>query len=316
MKPTRNRWIRLGHRGVWALRPLGRRVPGQWEPTLPPSTRLTLPGRGEVSVRVAPGPPGSSTVLLLHGVTWSCDINYACVLQELAEQHTVIAADHRGHGGGLPATGRFTMGDLADDAVAVLDALDVESAIVVGFSLGSLTALHLAVRHPERVDGLVLTAGGLALRSSRLERLMMHLPGIVFGLLGRSRLGRSVGARYFGLNRRDPVFRERWPWLRAELERNQAGAIAGSLRAAVKHDLRGQVDALRSLPTTVVVHEHDLALPTFLQREMAVELEADVVSIATDHEAPLSHPEVYRDAVLEAVANVEGRAFPRTAAAG
>ena len=50
------------------------------------------------------------------------------------------------------------MKDLADDAAGLIDALDIDSAHVVGISMGGMIAQHVALRHPNRVDGLVLLA--------------------------------------------------------------------------------------------------------------------------------------------------------------
>lgn len=50
----------------------------------------------------------------------------------------------------------YTQGDMADDVVAVLDDLDVERAVVVGASMGADLARWMAVRHPDRVHGLMV----------------------------------------------------------------------------------------------------------------------------------------------------------------
>jgi pimeloyl-ACP methyl ester carboxylesterase len=52
----------------------------------------------------------------------------------------------------------YTLGDLADDLVALLDALDLRRAHVLGTSFGGAVAQHAALRHPERVGSLILVA--------------------------------------------------------------------------------------------------------------------------------------------------------------
>ncbi len=85
---------------------------------------------------------------------------------ELASDFYVILLENRGAGrSSAPAPG-YTTADMADDAAALLDALDVESAAVFGFSMGGMIALELALRHARRVRRLVLgctTVGGSAL---------------------------------------------------------------------------------------------------------------------------------------------------------
>jgi len=67
-----------------------------------------------------------------------------------------IAIDHRGTGHSPRVDGAFTLGELAEDAVSVLDELELESAHVLGISMGGMVAQELVLRHPERVRRLVL----------------------------------------------------------------------------------------------------------------------------------------------------------------
>lgn len=101
----------------------------------------------------AAGPP----VVLLHGITDSRR-SWDPVLPELDPGIRAIAVSQRGHGDSeRPASGYRTR-DLADDVPALLDALHVERAVVVGHSMGSTVARRVAVDHPHRVQALVLVA--------------------------------------------------------------------------------------------------------------------------------------------------------------
>lgn len=86
------------------------------------------------------------------------------MLEELEQRNWIIRFDLRGHGG---STGKellpYDVSDLADDALAVLDALEVPRARVFGSSLGGLVAATLAIAAPERVERLVLAATALRL---------------------------------------------------------------------------------------------------------------------------------------------------------
>jgi 3-oxoadipate enol-lactonase len=75
----------------------------------------------------------------------------------------VLSFDNRGIGRSERVPGPYTVSEMADDAVSVLDAAGVESAHVYGISLGGMIAQEVALRNPERVRALVLgatTAGG------------------------------------------------------------------------------------------------------------------------------------------------------------
>lgn len=71
----------------------------------------------------------------------------------------VVLVDHRGTGGSSRSSRPYTLATLADDAAEVLrDAAGDVPAIVVGDSMGGMVAQHLALRHPRRIGGLVLSA--------------------------------------------------------------------------------------------------------------------------------------------------------------
>jgi pimeloyl-ACP methyl ester carboxylesterase len=95
-----------------------------------------------------------------------------------------VAVDHRSTGESPRSDDPFTLADLADDAVAVLDELGIESAHVLGISMGGMVAQELALRHPERVRRLVLGctyAGGEGQRLTAPEVLQRLMAGMQSG---------------------------------------------------------------------------------------------------------------------------------------
>ncbi|NDZ96344.1 3-oxoadipate enol-lactonase [Streptomyces sp. SID6673] len=87
-------------------------------------------------------------------------------LGALEERFRVVRYHTRGHGASPIPQGPYTIDDLADDLIALLDRLDVERAHVVGLSLGGMTAMRVAVRNPERVNALGLLCTGAQLTPS------------------------------------------------------------------------------------------------------------------------------------------------------
>jgi len=75
---------------------------------------------------------------------------------ELERDFDVIAYDHRGVGQSSRVEAPFTISELADDAAGLMDALELESAHVMGISMGGMVAQELVLRHPERVRTLAL----------------------------------------------------------------------------------------------------------------------------------------------------------------
>jgi non-heme chloroperoxidase len=159
------------------------------------------------------GPP----VVLLHGFMLSSAL-WAHQLRDLAVHHRVIAPDLRGHGSSRPGAAGFSMVDtagvvdelraevrmaksqqgspavrrMAMDVRSVLEALDVEHALVVGHSMGGMVALQLA--HDTPADALRRRVGAMALVSTT-GGPFARLPG--FG--GMARLAGPVSARAMGL---------------------------------------------------------------------------------------------------------------------
>jgi 3-oxoadipate enol-lactonase len=103
-------------------------------------------------------------LLLMHGLGYG-RWGWEPLLEPLADDFRVLFYDNRGIGDSDVPPGPYTARQLAQDAVAVLDAAGVESADVVGTSLGGMAAQELALGFPERVRRLVLactTPGGLS----------------------------------------------------------------------------------------------------------------------------------------------------------
>src|SRR5919109_1050698 len=97
-------------------------------------------------------------VVLLHGLT--ATRRYVVMGSRALERsgHRVVAYDARGHGRSSPAGDPASYGydELAADLAAVLDALEVERAVLAGASMGAHTALRFALARPDRVMGVVI----------------------------------------------------------------------------------------------------------------------------------------------------------------
>jgi len=94
-------------------------------------------------------------VVLVHAI--GCDHRmWDSLARSLAPARRVIAVDARGHGASPVPPRPYSLEDLADDVVALLDRLGIERADYVGLSMGGMVGQALALRHPSRLGRLVI----------------------------------------------------------------------------------------------------------------------------------------------------------------
>jgi 3-oxoadipate enol-lactonase len=252
-------------------------------------------------------------VLLLHGWTVTADTTFAPTYPALADGYRVVAPDQRGHGRGLPARGRVDLTDLADDAAAVLDAVGVERAVLVGYSMGGAVAQLVWHRHPERVDGLVLCSTARHFGAGRradvwfrgqdvMAPAVRAMPG-----LARTRMQRAVEAKVTTGPLAD--------WYRRELLRSdpasllRVGAALGRFRSS---EWIGTVD----VPTAVIATTEDGVVPTRRQRALAGAVPgAALFEVDGPHDAAVSRSDRWVPVLRRALDDVHARAAGASGAA-
>ena len=99
-------------------------------------------------------------LLLLHG-NGEDGSYFVHQLEDFSHEFLVCAIDTRGHGESPMGTAPFTLDQFAEDLLHFMDAHEIESADILGFSDGGNIALIFALRYPERVRRLVLNAANL-----------------------------------------------------------------------------------------------------------------------------------------------------------
>jgi len=175
----------------------------------------------------------------------------------------LVRYDKRGHGLSELTPGPYEMAGLADDLAAILDALALKSAVVVGLSIGGMIALALAAPRPDLVRGLVLmdTAPRIGTAPMWQERIKAVEAGGV-GALAEGTMTRWF-PEAFRRDRADEV--ALW---RTMLERTPAAGYAACCAAIRDADLEAAAAAV-AVPTLCVVGEHDGSTPPDVVRGMA-----------------------------------------------
>ena len=216
-------------------------------------------------------------------------------LPELERHFRVVRYDTRGHGASPVPGGPYSIDDLADDVVALLDRLGVERAHFVGLSLGGMTGMRLAARNPDRVDRLVLLCTGahLAPSSAWTDRAATVRAD------GTRAVAEAVVARWF-----TPGFLESNPDVKAACEATVTATAdegyAGCCEVIAAMDLRAELPAITA-PTLAIAGADDPATPPPHLKEIADSVEDGRLLVVPDsaHLANAEQPEIITPAIVD-----------------
>ncbi len=272
---------------------------------MPPARTVLAPGRGEFFLRDSdPTHPGP-VVLLLHGWMVSADLNWHAAYGPLADAgYRVLAPDHRGHARGIRALAPFRLTDCADDAAAVLRALDIEQAIVVGYSMGGTIAQLMARDHPELVAGLVLSGTCQHFQDPETVKLWRWMGAVGLGVKLAPKTFFKAGFKRSGI-----PLNERTAWWMSELMRHSGRDVAEAGRELGRFDSRPWLNGI-SVPSAMVLTGRDTAVSPAKQRELAEAVGAEVFEVALDHLDLTNRQDEYNPALLAAVRAVAPAAVP------
>jgi pimeloyl-ACP methyl ester carboxylesterase len=119
-------------------------------------------------------------VILIHGLYASAQMNWGApgIIADLAPHYRVIALDCRGHGQSDKPAGEGEYGvKMVEDVVRLMDHLHLPAAHIVGYSMGGMIALKLAVTHPERVRSAILGGMGWLQEGTPLQHVWEAMGG-------------------------------------------------------------------------------------------------------------------------------------------
>lgn len=122
-------------------------------PILEPATTGFVPVAGAKIYYATFG--SGPDLILLHGGMGNLE-HWGSQIPAFAAGHRVIAIDSRGHGRSTRDDRRITYRLMAEDTIAVMDALSIAKASIVGWSDGGVIGLEVAMRHPERLERLFI----------------------------------------------------------------------------------------------------------------------------------------------------------------
>ncbi len=187
----------------------------------------------------------------------------------LEKSYRVIAYDHRDHGSSSRATAPYTLDDLVDDAVAVIEQTGAQPCHFVGLSTGGFVGLRLALHHRRLLRSLVLmdTSAESEPMYKRMKYKAMFLA--LRGLGVSPVIGTAMRAMFGHTTRKDPEQAAMLGVWRERIKANDPMALVRFGNAIFgRDDVLSQLKSL-DIPTLIVVGEEDAALPPALSQHMS-----------------------------------------------
>lgn len=222
------------------------------------------------------------------------------VRADFARRHRLVLVDNRDAGESDEASGPYGLGEMAGDALAVVDHLGIERFHVVGASMGGAIAQHLALQAPTRVASLVLAStwgrtDPFLAAVFRGWRVMVERLAPEAFLAAQSPW--AFTARYF---QEPPAELAKWQAEQAgRAPLKSVAAYQRQVDACLAHDILGMFMLLRT-PALVVVGEEDILTPPRYARALAASLpRGEVVLVpGSGHACFLETPKAFGERVL------------------
>lgn len=261
---------------------------------------IRLRHRPDIELWVEDMGEGGVPVLLLNGMSQTT-ANWRTQMRRLSETRRVLAYDARNQGRSTVVDEPVELDDHVADLVSVLDSLELERVVAVGFSHGARVALALAARAPARVAALSLTGTGGS--EDSLRDLMIETWSQVLRLGGVEAMAWCALPDILGRRFLDGLGQAWEPMVRATVQRNHAVGLRRLLEGLQSYpDALGDAAAV-VCPVQLMVGREDRLVSARSAKELAAALGLgeDGVEWFDDagHTVPIESPEQWRGGLQE-----------------
>jgi pimeloyl-ACP methyl ester carboxylesterase len=211
--------------------------------------------------------------------------------------------------------GKYSQQRAVADAIAVLDALEIDQAHVVGLSMGGFTALHLVLRHPDRFRSAVVAGAGYGAQPERQEafRAECYATADAFETEGAAEVAKrySVGPARVQFQNKNP---RGWAEFAQALGEHSSLGSALTMRGvqASRPSLYALTDELKAIETPVLImvgDEDEGCLEPDLMLKRTIPTSGLEILPQTGHTANLEEPDVFNAAVDRFLAAVDRGAW-------
>jgi 3-oxoadipate enol-lactonase len=248
------------------------------------------------------GPP----LVLVMGIGYDSSLWTLQQVPALSTRFTLLLLDNRDAGRSSRADHSYSIADMAGDVAGLLDALDVRRTHMLGLSMGSMIGMEFALRHPDRLDRLVLAGPAAAPARSVIDPISTwnwvkanDPSGEVFGGQQFTWLFSSTFLR------NQQAVQETATLLASNPNPVEPEAYEHQARAYLQFDASDRLGRIKA-PTLVIVGEQDLLTPPWVAREVADGIPRARFELVTgdgsSHVLPLERPDDFNQLVVDFLA--------------
>lgn len=247
---------------------------------------------------------GSGTpLILICGISADLTV-WKYLATELSAYFRVVMLDNRGVGRSAVPDAPFTIADMAEDVRALMDHLEIDSAYVLGWSMGGIIAQTLALSYPARVQKLVLV-GSFAEPDVMLREAIGTWVNLYQSNMPYEQIARHVAwLNYSPALANKPVYEK---FIQSIIDNPYRQSVTGFVRQAeALVSFRASPELARlSVPTTVLVGRDDKLAPPYLSEHLAQTIPGATLQVLPGaHAGFIEYPKLYAQALLAALTGV------------
>jgi 3-oxoadipate enol-lactonase len=240
------------------------------------------------------GPEGAPWVVFSNSLATNLSM-WDAQAAALKQSYRVLRYDHRGHGRTEATEGRYDFDLLVADVVALFDALSIKRAHFVGISMGGMTGLALAQKHPDRVATLAACDCGPASSPASAQQWEERIA--IAQKEGMEPLVDATARRWFPpefIERNPAVFQRACEMIRA----TPVNGFIGCAGTLASFDLRPGLAGIRA-PTLLIVGTKDAVLPGTKAINAAIPGSKLVELEGAGHLSNLEQPDAFSSALQQ-----------------
>ena len=240
-------------------------------------------------------------VLLVHGLGSSIQ-DWEYQIPHLLQTHRVLAIDLRGHGRSGKPRERYSIRQLADDVVALIEHLGLQQVHLVGISMGGMVGFQLGVDHPHLLRSLTIVNSAPEVKAkSAADWWMLAKRWTLSRVLGLDTIGKGLARLLFPYPEQAELrakVEQRWP-------QNDKRAYLASLDAIIGWGVRERLNAI-TCPTLVISGDRDYTPVSLKEAYVAEMSNARLLVIERSrHATPMDQPHRFNAALDEFLTQVE-----------